>query len=122
MAGRQRKGDKVYMPYCYYCGAELYLVLPYMKVNECYCEKCMNYSKVLPGGKINEKELERAQRDFQKEYYENMGPGLSYREVVSRMLARQGKKYYRVRMFNPMERDREHKLICASEYKKEAVE
>lgn len=110
------------MAYCYYCGAELYLVLPYLKTQECYCEKCMGYTKVLPGGKVSKKELERAWRDFQKEYYENMSPGLSYRQVVNRMLAQKGKKKYNIRMFHPDDRDREHKLICVSEYKKEAVE
>ena len=51
--------------------------------------------------------MDRVQRDFQKDYFENMELGLTYRQVVNRMLAQKGKKKYSIRMFHPDERDRE---------------
>ena len=92
------------MPYCYYCGSEIYLVLPYYKIRDCYCEKCQGNFSALPKGQVSQKEMDRAQRDFQKDYFENMGPGMPYKEVVNRMLAQ---KTYSGKMHHPKYRNRE---------------
>ena len=109
------------MPYCYYCGSEIYLVLPFLRTKDCYCEHCQGHISVIPQGRANEEELDRAKRDYQRNYFLNMQPGLPYEEVVNRMLAQRAYQSSII-MFHPDDRDREHKLICASEYKKEAVE
>lgn len=92
------------MPYCFYCGSEIYIVLPYCKTRDCYCEKCQGNFSALPKGQVSQKEMDRVQRDFQKDYFENMEPGLTYRQVVNRMLAQ---KAYSGKMYHPNQRNRE---------------
>jgi len=97
------------MPYCFYCGSEIYLVLPYHKIKDCYCEKCQGNFSALPKGQVSQKEMDRAQRDFQKDYFENMKPGMPYKEVVNRMLAQKtySQKTYSGKMHHPKHRNRE---------------
>ena len=92
------------MPYCFYCGSKIYLVLPYYKIRDCYCEKCQGNFSALPKGQVSQKEIDRAQRDFQKDYYLIMKPGMPYKEVVNRMLAQ---KAYSGKMYHPNQRNRE---------------
>lgn len=105
------------MPYCFYCGSEIYLVLPYYKIRDCYCEKCQGNFSTLPKGQVSQKEMDRAQRDFQKDYFENMEPGLTYRQVVDRILAQKAYKS-NIIMFHPDERDRDSRLVYSYDPKK----
>jgi len=94
------------MPYCFTCGKEIYLIQRHMKIQDCICENCKASFSVLEKGQVGEKEVERAYREYQKNYYLTMKPGMAYKEVVNRMLAQ---KAYQssIIMFHPDERDRE---------------
>ena len=94
------------MPYCFYCGKEIYLIVPFLRTKDCYCEHCQGHISVIPQGRASEEELDRAKREFQRNYVFNMKPGMAYKEVVNRML---DQKAYQsnIIMFHPDERDRE---------------
>ena len=94
------------MPYCFYCGKEIYLILPFLRTKDCYCEHCRGHISVIPQGRVSEEELDRAKREFQRNYVFNMKPGMAYKEVVNRMLAQKAYKS-NIIMFHPDERDRE---------------
>ena len=97
-------GGLINMPYCFTCGREIYLIQRYMEIQDCICENCKASFSVLEKGKVNEKEMERAYREYQRSYYLTMKPGMPYKEVVNRMLA---KKTYSGKMFHPNTRNRE---------------
>jgi len=92
------------MPYCFTCGKEIYLIQRHMKIQDCICENCKSNFSVLEKGQVDEKEMERAYREYQRNYYLAMEPGLTYRQVVNRMLAQ---KTYSGKMHHPKHRDRE---------------
>jgi len=73
------------MPYCFNCGEEIYLITKYLKVKDCYCEKCRANFSILEKGKASENELNRAYNDYQRNYYLNMKPGKTYRQIVGEM-------------------------------------
>ena len=98
------------MPYCFTCGKEIYLIQRYMNVQDCVCESCKASFSVLEKGQVDEKEMERAYREYQKNYYLTMKPGLPYKEVVNRTLAQRAYKS-NIIMFHPDERDRDSRLV-----------
>lgn len=98
------------MPYCFYCGEEIYIILPFLRTKDCYCEKCKRITTVVTHRKTNEAELDRAKRDYQRNYFLNMQPGLPYEEVVNRMLAQRAYQSSII-MFHPDERDRDSRLV-----------
>ena len=75
-----------------------------MKVQDCICESCKSNFSVLEKGQVDEKEMDRAYREYQKNYYLAMEPGLTYRQVVNRMLTQ---KVYSGKMHHPKHRNRE---------------
>lgn len=92
------------MPFCFNCGKEIYLIKRYINVKDCTCESCKASFSVLEKGQVDEKEMERAYREYQKNYYLTMKPGMPYKEVVNRMLAQ---KTYSGKMHHPKHRNRE---------------
>lgn len=97
------------MPYCFACGKEIYLIQRYMKIQDCICENCKASFSVLEKGQVDEKEMERAYWEYQKNYYLTMKPGMPYKEVVNRMLAQKtySQKTYSGKMYHPNQRNRE---------------
>lgn len=57
------------MPYCFYCGEEIYIILPFLRTKDCYCEKCKRITTVVTHRKTNEAELDKARREYQKNYF-----------------------------------------------------
>lgn len=95
------------MPYCFTCGKEIYLIQRYIKIQDCICESCKASFSVLEKGQVDEKELQRAYREYQKDYYLTMKPGMTYKQVVNKMLAqkRYSQKTYSGKMHHPKCRD-----------------
>ena len=114
------------MPYCFACGKEIYLIQRYMKIQDCICESCKASFSVLEKGQVDEKEMQKAYREYQRNYYLTMKPGMPYKEVVNRMLAQ--KKYfqktYSGKMYHPKLRDREpwSTLVAEIRHEKEEFE
>ena len=108
------------MPYCFTCGKEIYLIQRYMKIQDCICENCKSNFSVLEKGQVDEKEMDRAYREYQKNYYLAMEPGLTYRQVVNRMLTQ---KVYSGKMHHPKHRNREpwSTLVAEVRHGKEGV-
>ena len=105
------------MAYCFYCGEEIYIILPFLRTKDCYCEKCKRITTVVTHRKTNEAELDKARREYQKNYFLHMKPGMSYEQVVDRILAQKAYKS-NIIMFHPDERDRDSRLVYSYDPKK----
>ena|SRR5690554_5115837 len=92
------------MPYCFFCGKELYLVNPILSVQDCICENCKRTFSIKDNGPVSEKELNRARREFQYNFEDNVKGIEPVKQTIARMNAK-SKYKSSIKLNNPDNRN-----------------